>query len=59
MRIWNKNFTTEELNYFRNQKTVEVIKPEEKKAPGRGHIRDLSLLVNTGGFYRPDNTDQI
>lgn len=59
LRIWNKNYSTEELNYLRNQKFEEIIKKEEKKIPGKTHIRDLSLLVNTGGFYRPEEMDQI
>lgn len=54
LRVWNKNYSTEELNYLRLQKLEEIIKKTEKKIPGKNHIRDLSLLVNTGGFYRPD-----
>ncbi len=57
LRIWNKNYSTEELNYLRTQKPEEVIKKEEKKIPGKTHIRDLSLLVNTGGFYRPEDLE--
>jgi len=59
LRIWSKNYTTEELNYLRNQKFEEIIKKEEKKIPVKAHIRDLSLLVNTGGFYQPEEMDQI
>jgi len=56
LRVWSKNLSDEELNYFRNLggEQVEVVKKERKQVQ-RSHIRDLSLLVNTGGFYKPDD----
>lgn len=59
LRIWNKNYSNEELNYWRTQKIAEAIIKVEQKIPGRGHIRDLSLLVNTGGFYRPEDMNKL
>lgn len=56
LRIWTKSLTDEELNYLRKLGTEEiVIEKKERKQVQRSHIRDLSLLVNTGGFYRPDD----
>ncbi len=55
LRIWNKTYSDADLDYFRKQEIEEVTKKVEVKIPGRNHIRDLSLLVNTGGFYRPDD----
>lgn len=52
LRIWNKSMSNEELNYLRNEKPAEVVEKMERKTAGAGHIRDLSLVVNTGGFYR-------
>ena len=54
LRVWNKTFTKEELNYLRKQKIEEVEAPVESKTVKSRHIRDLALIVNTGGFYRPD-----
>lgn len=53
LRIWYKTYATEELNYLRSigvQKEAEAA-PEKKNA-SRQHIRDLSLIVNTGGYYQ-------
>lgn len=55
LRIWQKNYTKEELNYLR--KRDAEIKVEEKPATApvkKERIRDLALLVNTGGFYKPE-----
>jgi len=56
LRIWHKTLTKEELNYLRKRE-VEAAEVEEpmKKHPERRHIRDLALLVNTGGYYKPDD----
>lgn len=55
LRVWQKSYTKEELNYLRK---LGATKPEEKEAPvptvKRERIRDLALLVNTGGFYKPE-----
>ena len=58
LRIWNKGLTNDELDYLRLQETAEVIIKVEQKIPGRTYIRDLSLLVNTGGFYHPEDMNQ-
>jgi len=54
-RIWKKEYANDELNFLRKKdseiKKTEVVKKEAAK---REHIRDLSLLVNTGGAYSPD-----
>lgn len=54
LRIWNKAYSKEELDYFRKQKPAEIKIPQKKKTAKYQHIRDLALLVNTGGFYKPD-----
>ncbi len=54
-RVWNKQYTRAELNELRRSQEVEV---EEKVAPVKkvsyNRIRDLTLLVNTGGYYKPE-----
>jgi len=57
LRIWRKKFSSNELNYWRKQKIAEVKVVEERKREKAGHIRDLALVVNTGGFYHPDDQE--
>jgi hypothetical protein len=55
LRVWSKTHTKEELDYLRKEGVAEEVKTDvaAKKATGP-HIRDLSLIVNTGGYYRAD-----
>lgn len=56
LRIWVKSYTNDELNYFRKQGTEEGEPIEPKRMPAkREHIRDLALIVNTGGYYRAED----
>ncbi len=58
LRNWKKEYSKEELNYLRKQGSeMEEEFKQEKKIVRAGHIRDLSLLVNTGGYYKPDTKD--
>lgn len=53
-RVWRKNYTPAELKELMKEGTVELAeaKPAAKTvSPNR--IRDLSLMVNTGGYYKP------
>ncbi len=56
LRVWQKSYTKEELNYLRK---LGATKPEVKEVAvvpvKRERIRDLALLVNTGGFYKPED----
>ena len=54
LRVWNKSYSKSELNYLRKEVIDEVMEKEVYKKVKNHHIRDLSLIVNTGGFYRPD-----
>jgi len=54
LRIWKKDYSKEELDYLRKRKVEEVEVKETKKSARAGHIKDLSLIVNTGGFYKGD-----
>lgn len=56
LRIWQKEYTKKELNQLRKADMVAP-KVEEviaRRTVKRERIRDLSLMVNTGGFYRPE-----
>jgi hypothetical protein len=53
MRIWNKVYTDTELNALRNEYAdVVAVKEHLQRRPDRSHIRQLSLQVNTGGYYK-------
>lgn len=54
-RLWNKQYDKKELEELRRSNRVEVV--EKTKAIPRlsyNRIRDLSLVVNTGGYYHPE-----
>ncbi len=55
LRIWRKDYPKKELDYLRNQAIEEVAAKEIVKEVRTGHIRDLALVVNTGGFYKPED----
>lgn len=55
IRIWRKEYPNYELNYLRKSGIVKVIPPPPKKEVRRKHIRDLALVVNTGGYYRAED----
>lgn len=57
-RLWYKvyyNSDLQEYLYEVNKKEDEGKKePVERKQISNSRIRDLSLLVNTGGYYKPE-----
>lgn len=54
LRVWRKFYGKDDLEYLRNLQPEEVEAPAEKKKVKSQHIRDLALIVNTGGFYHPE-----
>ena len=55
LRIWHKHYSNKELDFLRKTKPMVVELTLSKKQVKRRKIRDLALLVNTGGFYNPEN----
>lgn len=56
LRIWNKVYDVADLKRLRDEAKVvvpEAIKPIPKLSYSR--IRDLSLTVNTGGYYQSED----
>lgn len=55
LRIWNKLYTKAELLEFIREPSPEIalVRPAPKSS-SRARIRDLSLMVNTGGYYKPE-----
>jgi hypothetical protein len=60
LRVWDKNPTDAELRQIIKPQTIaepESAKPRRKARPGSSHLRDLSLIVNTGGVYEPEEEE--
>ncbi|PIR78457.1 MAG: hypothetical protein COU28_01490 [Candidatus Magasanikbacteria bacterium CG10_big_fil_rev_8_21_14_0_10_36_16] len=55
LRIWRKHYDKKELDDLRKEVKISEILNSNKKSVKRKHIRDLALLVNTGGYYRPED----
>jgi hypothetical protein len=57
-RVWHKSLSKRELELSRKYIPTPVEEKIALKPIKRERIQDLSLLVNTGGFYKPeDNID--
>jgi len=53
LRVWNKIYTKQELDELRRTAKVELVeKVKEVPRLSYNRIRDLSLIVNTGGYYQ-------
>jgi len=58
LRVWNKELSLQEIKGA--QKVVglpTVEKVVTKKRPSSTKLRDLALVVNTGGVYRPEESE--
>lgn len=54
-RIWQKIFTKQELQEYITSGKVEVVEVvKETPRMSYSRIRDLSLVVNTGGYYNAE-----
>lgn len=55
LRVWDKTVTNQQLREHLKPDVMPSPLPMARKAPLlRSHIQDLSLLVNTGGMFNPD-----
>jgi hypothetical protein len=60
LRVWDKTPTDAELQLMIKPQIVaepEDVKVAHKPRPGSSRLRDLSLTVNTGGVYQPDQEE--
>lgn len=54
-RIWRQAYTKQELEELRQADKVEIPEAVLRKEPiSYNRIRDLSLIVNTGGYYKAE-----
>lgn len=55
VRVWDKNPLEAELRaWIKPQAPTVITKIEHKPRPPSSRLRDLSLTVNTGGVYKPE-----
>ena len=55
LRIWDKKKTNEQLKYYMKKKEEVVLETfVRKEAVTTSRLQELSLVVNTGGVYQPD-----
>lgn len=59
LRVWNRQHDEAQLRAFIKQEQDRLAKPvvesfQRKERPTSRHLQDLSLMVNTGGVYNPD-----
>ncbi len=55
LRVWHKVMTTEELRDLVKQPPPVKVTPTPKKEPlSTTKLAELTLVVNTGGVYRPE-----
>lgn len=60
IRVWNKNLSDDYLRQFiQKEEKVVVEKQERKQFIGKSRLNELSLIVNTGGAYRPESDDIV
>lgn len=56
LRVWDKNPLEAELRaWIKPQAMTVVQKTARKERPPSSRLRDLSLTVNTGGVYKPED----
>ncbi|TAN33534.1 PrgI family protein [Patescibacteria group bacterium] len=56
LRIWQKKYSNADLKKLREANAEKKIEEAAKAMPRLSYnrIRDLSLIVNTGGYYKPE-----
>lgn len=55
LRVWDKNLTTAELRAYLVKPPEAPPAPPPRKGPiDRSRLQELTLLVNTGGMYKPE-----
>ncbi len=62
LRVWNRQLDEAQIRAYLKQERDALLRPQEaavarKAAPTTRHLRDLSLMVNTGGVYNPHDDE--
>ena len=60
IRVWSKEYTNKELKVFMNMKPPPLPPPVSKRVrPSDSRLAKLSLVVNTGGAFSPDDQEVL
>jgi hypothetical protein len=55
LRVWDKVYTDSELKaYMKSEPLPPPVVFERKEFAPSSHLQEISLVVNTGGVYKPD-----
>ena len=55
LRVWDKTYTTAQLKEFmREEPKPAPPAPQRKQAPVGSRLQELTLVVDTGGVYQPE-----
>ncbi len=55
LRVWNKSLTASEIKTFLAAPPAQPTAPAVRKTPiGGSRLQELTLIVNTGGVYKPE-----
>ncbi len=58
LRVWDKRPTDSEIRaYTKVEVAAPIIVAKTKPRPESSRLRDLSLVVNTGGVYKPEQEE--
>jgi len=56
LRVWNKELSVRDLKFYLNLEPVIAPPPKPvKESLRQSKLSELSLVVNTGGMYRPED----
>ena len=59
VRVWDKTPTERDLLYYtKAEEKADEKAPIQKRHYKKSHLRELSLVVDTGGVYRPEGEDE-
>jgi hypothetical protein len=59
VRVWDKTPTSADLQrYLKKEEKEEKVEPPRKRAYKSSHLRELTLVVDTGGVYRPEGEEE-
>jgi len=57
VRVWDKRLTDREIKaHFKKDDVLKPPPPSRKVHPRASRLSELSLVVNTGGVYQPEET---
>lgn len=60
IRVWSKEYTNKELKVFMSQKAPPLPDPMMRRVrPTESRLAKLSLVVNTGGAFSPDEDEVL